>query len=166
MRRLFSALLGLGMLAVLATPVAAARPERVYLAAEAFELPAGLVCDFTVRVEFVVNREYVLIFPEAADGSHREIITGRLVQRIVNVDTGASIVVNVSGPGKIDVRANGSAVFHGRGRSSFFLFPDEPGGPGVWVTSGPLEYTFDSSGVLVDVQFPHNSQDFCAALAG
>ncbi len=165
MRRLLSLMLGLGMLAVLATPVAAARPQRIFLEAGDFELPAGLVCEFTLRVEIVVNREYVLIFPNAADGSHRELISGRFVQRLVNVETGASMVVNVSGPAKLTVRADGSTTLQARGRSSFYRFDGEPGGPGFWVTNGPLTYSFDSSGALVHSQLPRNSLDVCAALA-
>lgn len=165
MRRSLSLLLALGALAILASPVAAQRPERVFLEAEDFELPAGLVCDFTVRIEFVVNNEYGLFFPTAGDGTAKMRVTGHLVQRIVNVDTNESIVVNVSGPGDTITAADGSFTIRARGRSSIWMFPGEPHGPGLWLTTGPLRMEFDAAGNLLRADLPANVQDICALLA-
>jgi hypothetical protein len=165
MRRSISILAALAAIAVLAAPVAAARPERVFLEAETFELPAGTSCEFTLRVEFLANKEFGLFFPVASDGSQQVIVTGHLVQRITNVETGASIDVNVSGPGKTISQEDGSAVVHGKGRSTLFLFPTDVDGPAAWLASGPLDFAIDAEGNITAVSAPHHVEDVCALLA-
>jgi hypothetical protein len=62
----------LAVLAILATaiPALAGKPERIpFGAPPPQDFAAGNMCaDFPVRIETLINKEYGLVFPEAADG--------------------------------------------------------------------------------------------------
>jgi hypothetical protein len=112
------------MLAVLATPAAAAKPTREFLPAPEFiEFAAGELCAFPVRIDVLINKEYGTTFFDAAGQPTRTIVAGRLVLRLVNVDTSKSVVVNASGPGLVVYEGDNIRVTL-RGRSLIFLPSD------------------------------------------
>ncbi len=74
-------------------------PDRQPIPAEDFSIPAGVVCNFEVFVHFVTNNQYSIDFFDAEGNPTRTITQGHLVMEITNLDTGTSVIRNVSGPG-------------------------------------------------------------------
>jgi hypothetical protein len=112
------------MLIASAAPVAAAGPTREFLPAPEFiEFAAGELCAFPVRIDVLVNKEYGTTFFDAAGQPTRTLVSGRLILRLVNLDTSKSIVVNASGPGLVVYEGDNIRVTL-RGRSLIFLPSD------------------------------------------
>ena len=112
------------MLIASAAPVAAAGPTREFLPAPEFiEFAAGELCAFPVRIDVLVNKEYGTTFFDAAGQPTRTLVSGRLILRLVNLDTSKSIVVNASGPGLVVYQGDNIRVTL-RGRSLIFLPSD------------------------------------------
>ena len=115
---------------------------------------AGVLCDFEVTISEVENMEYSRTFPNG-----NTLVTGRLVLRVTNDDTGQSAVRNVSGPGVF-----GPETAALTGDSLVWLFEGVDGtgelGKGVFVTNGPV--LFD--GPLL-VQAPKSVENLCETLA-
>lgn len=150
-----------------APALADGKPERVFLDAQNQVFPAGMVCDFDVSYEVLINQEYGLFFffPPAADGTQRLIVTGHLVIQLTNLQQPSrSVVLNVSGPGTYLFHPDGTLSVVGRGINFLYLFPTDDGGPGMWVTSGKLRIEIDAGGNATLVIQPNRSQDLCAAL--
>jgi hypothetical protein len=141
------------MLGVLATPaVASGKPNRDYLAAPAIiDFAAGDLCDFPVRIEILVNKEYGLTFFDEAGQPVRTIATGRLITRLVNLDTSKAVVINASGPALIVYEGDLIRVTL-RGRSLIFL-PDEQL---LYVNSGQV--VEEGNGAIQPVVLPVISQ--------
>lgn len=97
--------------AVLVPVASADKPSK-----EPAAFPPGLTgqfcADFMVQVDLVVNEEFTITF-----GSGRAIVAGRLILEVINLDTGESVTVNVSGPVFFD--ASGESVVL-RGNSLLF----------------------------------------------
>jgi hypothetical protein len=136
-----------------ASSATAAQPIRSPLFGEDFS--SDELCSFPVLIEVTANKEYVTEF---ADG--RILITGKFFVRITNLDTGQSLDLNASGPATFSAE---SAFL--RGRSLFLLFPGDPEGPGLLLTSGPLQLMAAEDGSLAGFTFKGHSLDVCAALA-
>lgn len=128
--------------------------------------PAGVVCDFDLTIETLVDSGRSITFPADEDGAVRQLIVGRLVMRVINEATEASLTLNVSGPGKF---VYDGEVLHIRGGGPWLLyaFPGDAGGPGMWLTKGQVSLTIDlNTGSWLAVSKPHNTVDLCAALGG
>jgi hypothetical protein len=152
------------MVAALATPVAAAKPTREFLAAPPFiELAAGELCAFPVRINVLINQEYGTTFFDAAGNPTHTIVTGRFVLELVNVNTSKSVVVNASGPGLVVYEGDNIRVTL-RGRSLIFL----PSEHLLYLNSGQVvEF---GNGTIQPVVLPVISQvghrvDYCPILA-
>jgi hypothetical protein len=102
--------------------------------------PAGQACPFALQIETVVdNEKAAVVFPADANGDVRVIITGRLVERLTNLENGNSLVENVSGPVFLTIHPDGSFDAVLGGRSEITLYPsDIPAGPMVLLNSGRL----------------------------
>jgi hypothetical protein len=111
-------------------------------------------CSFDVRVDVLVNKEFITTFT-----SGKQIITGRLVVAVTNVDQPSkSRVLQISGPGIEDVSS--PSVFNLSGTSLIF-FPGT-----LLLTRGPISITFDESGNVVSFsQTSASSVELCAVLA-
>jgi hypothetical protein len=105
-------------------------PVRQPVPAEDFSIPAGVVCNFEVFVHFVTNNQYSIDFFDADGTPTRTITQGHLVMEITNLDTGTSVIRNVSGPG---TKTHPDEVLVATG-SWFFAFA-----PGELVSLGNLE---------------------------
>jgi hypothetical protein len=105
-------------------------PVRQPVPAEDFSIPAGVVCNFEVFVHFVTNNQYSIDFFDADGIPTRTITQGHLVMEITNLDTGTSVIRNVSGPG---TKTHPDEVLVATG-SWFFAFA-----PGELVSLGNLE---------------------------
>ncbi len=126
---------------------------------------AGRVCAFRLHAEPVVNNQYSLTFPAEANGDVRQIVSGHLLGRFTNVDTGKSIVLNTS--------AKATLVFHTDGFTSIetsgaqVVFRVGVGGqvPSATVNYGHGEYTQFPNGFLDIVSQTGTQFDICAALS-
>jgi hypothetical protein len=93
----------------------------------AITAPAGSVCAFTVTAE-PVREDLRFRYHYDSDGNVDGYqATGQLIAKITNVDTGTSVVRNLSGPGTVTFNADGSydAVVNGD-FLVFFLAEDDP----------------------------------------
>jgi hypothetical protein len=151
-------------------PVGDANPPRIsesgkpirspILSGEPFEIPAGLACSFAVGVELLVNKEFAKTFPPEPNGDVVVLSNGRLVERLTNVSTGKSIIVNVSGPGRLTIHPDGSATLVAWGRSSNFFGPGE-----AFLFSGRLVIEIAPDGIGTPVSLSGHEEDICAALS-
>jgi hypothetical protein len=113
------------------------------------------VCQFPVLVETLAIKEYSKTHKNGV-----EIITGRLVVRVTNTETGESKVYNISGPGEITRDgALETDVFLGRA----LLFDPSFG---MLVTSGRVVATFNTdTGEFTIISQRGHVEDVCATLA-
>jgi hypothetical protein len=113
------------------------------------------VCPFPIFIETLVNKEYSKTHKNGV-----EIITGRLVVRLTNTETGESRVYNISGPARITREgAIETIVFLGRA----LLFDPSFG---MLVTSGRVVATFNTeTGEFRIVSRRGHVEDVCATLA-
>lgn len=143
-------------------------PHRMFLAATPLDLPAGF-CNFPVHLAFPVNREYGTV-TTTSDGSTMIKVTGSLVATITNKNTGATITLNISGPGTNIISPDGTKLqFDLLGVSLFFVTNGPQFGlpSGLVETSGPITGTLDlgTSAIISLTNRPHLLLDVCAALA-
>ena len=113
------------------------------------------VCPFPIFIETLAAKEFSKTHENGV-----EIITGRLVVRITNTETGESQVYNISGP--VHITRDGpieTDIFGGR---SLLLDPSF----GVLVTSGRVVGTFNTdTGEFRIVSRRGHVEDVCATLA-
>jgi hypothetical protein len=122
----------------------AAAPLRFSLGPVHDTAAAGLVCPFAVSVDTVSINETLTVL---ANG--RVFVTGSSFERVTNLDTGESIVVNVSGPFSLTGQ-NGVDTFTAEGRNLWrfdqgALGSGEPGA--LLLTTGLAIYTQSASGI-------------------
>jgi hypothetical protein len=147
MHRLVVPLAAILTSALLVPAALADKPIREPLPAPPFFLVTDS-CSFDVRVDVLVNKEFITTFT-----SGKQIITGRLVAQVTNLDDPSkSRVLQISGPAINDLAD--PSTFNLSGSSLVFF-------PGVMVlTHGPVSLTFDSF-----TQTSASSVDVCALLA-
>jgi hypothetical protein len=157
-----------GIVSGSSTALANSDPHRTYGYIPPTALPAGY-CSFQVDATFPVNKEYVTT-TTLPDGSIETKTTGSLTNTLTNDATGASITLNISGPGTTIVSADGTTenidylgqtLFFGTNLTSYG-FPSN-----VLLTSGLVETTIDvANDALISLQrAPHVDLDICAALS-
>lgn len=161
MSRLTSLAAAAAAVAVAAAPASAEPPLQIPLE----PVPPFVIegaCPFPVQLEELENNTVQRIF-----SSGTEIFTGRLVLRLTNLDSGESLVLNVSGPGFFRVR-NGVATFVLGGRGFFIGNAEmiDPLDPQATLNSGRIVLSSDAeTGEFLGAEFIGNSTDICAALA-
>jgi hypothetical protein len=112
------------------------------------------LCKFPVRIEITANKEYVKFF---SDG--RLLVNGKLFVRITNLDTGKSMDVNISGPANVTPTSE-----RNMGRGILLLFPEDAGGPGLFLNTGRLAVIRGEDGFITNYTVRGTSVDVCAAL--
>ena len=112
------------------------------------------LCKFPVRIEITANKEYVKFF---SDG--RLLVNGKLFVRITNLDTGKSMDVNISGPANVTPTSE-----RNMGRGILLLFPEDAGGPGLFLNTGRLDVIRGEDGFITNYTVRGTSVDVCAAL--
>jgi hypothetical protein len=138
---------------IAATAAFAAPPTREPLVLEDFV--AENVCPFPVLIEATANKEFVTFFDDG-----RILVTGKLFVLLTNVETSASLELNVSGP----VTVTETEVIRGRGL--LILFPEDTGGPGLVLTSGRVVLVRGEDGFIANATTKGRTVDVCEALAG
>jgi hypothetical protein len=148
------------LLALLAPAAAADKPLKEPLPPlEDAVYPAGLICPFPLLEEVLVNRGKSITF---SDGS--QLVTGTLKERLTNLDTGESIVVNISGPGTFTVEGDVLHVF-GRGAWLLLAVEGEPGGPGALLIHGHIRFDVDLlTNLPSNLQVRGTMRDLCETL--
>jgi hypothetical protein len=147
-----------------AAPASADKPLREPFPAEDFVLSGS--CDFDVRFHTVENKEFITSYFDDDGNLTRQIVNGRFVVELTNLETMESIVYNVSGPGFLTFFEDGSLDFVFGGRSLVFFFPGEVEDlPLLWVNSGQVTMHLDPEGNVVGVEQVGDVEDVCAALA-
>ncbi len=117
----------------------------------------GETCDFAIVVDFLANKEQVKTF--TSNGWDRSFISGRLVVRLTNPESGASRVFNISGPGPTVLHDDGSYTIYYDGNSIIF-------GPGFMIaTSGPAWQDYAADDSLTNTHVSHQAVDVCAAIS-
>jgi len=103
-----------------------------------FQLAAGVRCPFGLAGTPVRDRERIRTLARFPDGTPLvQEITGPLVVRYTNTDTGATVRRNLTGRATITYREDGSFTETlDRGRFAFGLAGSDPGGPGFFGVRG------------------------------
>jgi hypothetical protein len=146
------------------------KPTRFAItdAQQAFDFPAGSACSFELAGTPVSNNVYVKIYPVDENGDVRVLSNGTAKLQLTNVDTGKSIVVNVSGPATQVVHADGSSVVTTGGSVLVsFIAPFNPAGPATFIYTGHTVLSFAPPfGLMTLVSTTDNKPfDVCAALS-
>lgn len=125
--------------ALAAAPAGASSPSpwSPYRSSD-FTLPAGARCPFALAGHVVFDRERIRTLQGEPSGTpRRQEVRGPLVVRYVNVDTGASVVRNLTGDAILDARADGSSAITLRhGHLAVGLGATDPGGPAFLILTG------------------------------
>jgi hypothetical protein len=143
------------------SPAQAAGPTRVALDNQPISFAAGAACPFPVVLTPTVSDEVLKLWTDADGNPVRALITGNLVVRTTNLDTGASITQDASGP--VDVRYNpdGSQDVTFTGRNIMLL--RNPAG--LVLLSGHAIGHVDPDGTFRVLEQSGNVVDICAAVA-
>lgn len=117
-------------------------------------------CGFDVLVETVEWKVVSTTFNNPSSPVV-EVDTGVAKVRLTNLETGKSIVVNISGPRVVKVFSDGSVVLSDEGP---WIHWDVPGLPAIFQTNGRVTITIDKAG---NVTIDGNGRivDLCAPLA-
>ena len=167
MRRLASVIVtSVLLVGVLAQPAVARGPKWQFADAPPFTLPSD-VCGFPVLVEAVRNREYSTT-TENPDGSLTIRFTGSFWSRYTNLETSASVTVNISGPGTIVVHPDGSFDLTVRGRNGIIYLPEDAervGFPNLFIAVGRFTEHAAPDGSFTSAQLDGTIQmDVCAEI--
>jgi hypothetical protein len=166
MRRALTPAFATLLVLAFASPVSAAPPTREAQGSFVNDFAAGDVCDFAVRTESVVTNATTTTF-DRRDGAFRQNLSGRLVERVTNLDTGASVIRNSSGPAKVFVNDASHVVLTYGGASVLPFFDGDVTGRGLlyFKGGGALTEIGDDGFFFVLVVFPPHVEDLCATLA-
>jgi hypothetical protein len=127
---------------------------------------AGLACSFELAGQPLVNNELTTTFPPEANGDVVQLVTGYVLERLTNVGTGKSIVLNLYGPSTFVFHADGTITFTGLGATAAIFFPtDIPAGPTTYINYGRYVEIGTPSGQGILVSQSGTQFDVCAALS-
>jgi hypothetical protein len=152
-------------LVFLSATASAVKPNREPLAIEPVVVED--VCSFPVLLEPVVNKEFITTFFDKEGNITKQLITGRLVSRLTNLETDQSVVVNTSGPGKLTFEGD-TTFLEGHGLWLLFFFPEQlgVGDPGLLlIVKGSFLLTIGPSGTETLSNVRGNITDVCELLA-
>jgi hypothetical protein len=161
---LVAAVVAAALILAAAAPASADKPLREPFPQGDFIISGS--CDFDVLAHTIEDNVVSKTYFDDDGNPTRQILNGRLVNELTNLETGKSIVYNISGPGFITFFEDGSVDFVLGGRSATFFFPGEVENlPLLFVNSGQVTMHFDPEGNIVGVEQVGEVEDVCAALA-
>jgi hypothetical protein len=120
------------------------------------------VCSFDVGVHFTKQMEKAVTF---SDGSFT--VTGQYKATLTNLASGASVDLNIPGPGKYSVADDGTGTINLTGPWVIFIFPGQlgPGSAGeLLYTTGKGTFIQHPDGSVTFVHEQGTTTDLCAAL--
>jgi hypothetical protein len=141
-------------------------------AADIIDFPAGLVCDFAVRLDVDPDTRKVHEITDADGNVEGMLLTGRgSALTLTNVDAQPDISLSLRSNGavwRIVNNPDGTGTFTTMGHLVLFLFPtDVPAGPSSTLYVGRVVFTFDfETGFTVVHESTGKAADLCAALSG
>lgn len=165
------ALVVLALLAVMAAPSVAwaeAPPPTEEEQPEFNEkFAAGEVCDFDLRIKSLQNDIVDKIFYDANGDPKRIVSKGKLIVKVVNLETGDWLVRNASGPVFVWINSDGSAHVSAPRRQIVLLFGGDEGGSGLLYIRGPYDNTWDVTpeGIFHNLDLNGVVTDLCAELS-
>ena len=132
------------------------------------DIPAD-VCGFPIHISAIEDREYVVQQTENADGSITTRVTGRLINRLTNLNTGVSIDYDNGGPGTFTVYPDSHSTLDFEGNSMAWVREAQKarlGAPALrLVSGGHILGTVDASGDIVELSTTGHVVDGCALLS-
>jgi hypothetical protein len=152
------------LVALTASPAAAAGPERTPLEGFTAIWPAGQLCEFSVQWD-VAAGGHQLVFPEQPNGDVVFRSVGRARVTVTNLDSPQmSVFVRGGYRQDIVVHADGSidAMINGTVLAGYY--PTDVGGPSLWLFRGHLHDELDATFTATAHSFRGNATDLCAAL--
>ncbi len=161
-----TALLATALTLGLTNTATAAKPQPVD--AGEFNFPAGLACDFPLRVSATSGQNLTNQVVDKSGNVVRVLQVGTGISyTYTNLSTGKSITTRAAGSAIQTVVEDGVATLTATGHNAVILFPtDVPEGPSTTVYQGKIVYTIDlASGVFTLLKTSGTSVDMCAALA-
>ena len=141
-------------------------PIRFPTANQPVDFAAGEICPFGVHVQPFVDREVTTLHFDSHGQLRWIAITGFLSVRVRNTDSNRSITVNISGPGKITFRPDGTAVLKASGNWLFFQRSVDDPPNELLLNSGHalLVASPDPPNPVTIVRRTGTSQDLCQVL--
>lgn len=164
MRRLIMLALGLAIVSVPST-ASAGKPVKEFFPSDPVTVED--VCNFPVLLDPIINQEYGKSFFDEEGTLERQIVTGRYVVEVTNLDSGESMTVNVSGP-VFFTFTDDTLTVRLTGRSLLFFLPGDltSGESYIRVTNGPNVFEVDlATGAITPRGVSSNFVDMCEALA-
>lgn len=131
-----------------------------------YDAPAGLLCDYPVHWDVLVNHVRTKVVATYPDGSpRRQLAVGALFLRVSDVDTGANTVVNASGSAVINYGTDGSMLWHVVG-PVIARIPDGGGNlpRGLYTISGVYTVAFSPTGYKTITLVHGSIHDLCPDL--
>ena len=148
---------------LVAGSVSAAKPIKSPTPLEPAEFRAGVTCDFAVRLESVGKPKSITFVRR--DDALKVNSSGRIVTTITNLDTGASVTRDSSGPSHVSRNAAGHVVLRYGGATVFPLFDGDVTGRGLILFKGGTEFELgDDDFTVIRADLPVNVEDLCATL--
>jgi hypothetical protein len=127
--------------------------------------PAGVVCPFTVTAEPVREDLRVRYHYDSAGNVDGYEATGQLIARITNVETGTSVVRNLSGPGTVTFNPDGSYDAVVSGDFLVFFLPQDTPSSELLLLSGHTVLHGAPSGEKTLVSSSGQVENLCDTLA-
>lgn len=167
MQRLSAALCGIGVVAALvfAATAGANPPTKEPVPPTLATFPAGALCSFPVTWESVVNGFFLITFVDREDNFRFQIGAGYQLLRVTNDATHESMLVNVTGPGKVTPNPDGSITIEGGGHWLVGFLPGDSPSSRMLLMDGRIVLNVSSSGKITLVSHEGTTQDLCAALS-
>ncbi len=152
--------------ALLAPVALGGKPDRERVPiGQSFTAAPGEVCSFGVKTTLVGGNQTWKFFD-----SGKFLATGKHVDEITNLDTGASVVLELEGSIADVPKADGSGSFiRASGVTAFALFPGDAG-PGdidtgrIYVFTGNVRIETDADGVYTSLASTGPPRDVCAMI--
>lgn len=165
-RRIASLVAPFALVLATASPASAAPPSHEPSEPIVQEFAAGEVCDFPVRVESTEIKAKVTTF-DRRDGAFVQNMTGTVVQKATNLESGAWVIRKSSGPGRLTINDAGHVVIRFGGSSLLTFFEGDVTGPALlYLTGGGAEFEIGDDGFFyVRVDLPAHVEDVCATLS-
>jgi hypothetical protein len=132
------------------------------------ELPAGLACDFGLRIDISGGNQVSKEFVDKNGNVIRLLSAGKgSVLSFTNLSTGATFSTKTGGSvTHTTVNPDGSSTVTTTGHNVIILFPtDVPAGPSTTLYLGRVVYTVDNNGVFTVRQVSGRTTDICAVLS-
>ena len=165
--RLFAVGVTVAIMAFVAAQSVGAQGKPLREAGTPFDatFPAGLVCSFDLSVSTLKDNQHLKTFFDKDGNPTRQQAEGSLTVQAENTDTGKALVLNVSGPGTLYFRADGTIEGVGGGPSVWLFFATDVGGARAILTTGYTDFIVDQNGNFTSFVHHGSTTDLCAALS-